>query len=133
MRLFPRANTSRLYVTRKDGGRGSISVEDAVDQSILGLKNYVPKNTETLHSAVRVTEECGIESTDHFKKRKQKERKDDWSQKVMHGHFIGQTADVADTQFWPLATERIVENRNREPNYCSPGSGLENKPGQKKD
>ena len=57
MRLFPRANTSRLYVTRKDGGRGSISVEDAVDQSILGLKNYVPKNTETLHSAVRVTEE----------------------------------------------------------------------------
>ena len=89
--LHPRANTSRLYVSRKDGGRGFTSVEDAVDQSILGLENYASKSTETLLSPVTVTEEFGLESTDHFKKRNQKERKDEWSQKVMHGHFIRQT------------------------------------------
>ena len=54
----------------------------------------------TLLSAFRVVGECGLESTDHFIKRKQKERKDEWSQKVMHGQFIRQTADVADTKRW---------------------------------
>lgn len=52
----------------------------------------------TLLSAVRIVGECGLESTDHFKKKKHKERKDEWSRKVMHGQVIGQTADVADTK-----------------------------------
>ena len=42
-------------------------------------------------------EECGLESTNHFDTRKQKERKDEWSQKMMHGQFIRQTVDVTDT------------------------------------
>ena len=47
-------------VSRKDGGRGLISVEaDAVDQSILGFEDYihVSKSTETLLSTVTVTED----------------------------------------------------------------------------
>lgn len=80
------ANASRLYVSRKDGGEGFVSVEEeeVVHQSIVGLENYIFKSTETLLSAVRAIGECGLDSRGHFKKRKQKERKDEWSQKVMH-------------------------------------------------
>ena len=76
--LHPRANSSRLYVSRKDEGQGLTSVEDTVDQSILGLESYGSKSTETLLRAAKVIGECGFESTDHFKKRKQKERKNEW-------------------------------------------------------
>lgn len=80
------ANASRLYVSRKDGGEGFVSVEEeeVVHPSIVGLENYISKTTETLLSAVRAIEERGLDSRGHFKKRKQKERKDEWSQKVMH-------------------------------------------------
>ena len=40
------------------------------------------------------------ESTDHFKKRKQKDRKEEWSQKVVHGQFTRQSPDVEDTKSW---------------------------------
>lgn len=74
--------------------------EDAVSQSILSLENYVSKSTETLLSAVRIIGECWLESTEYFKKRKQKEKEDEWSQNVMHGHFTGQAAETADTKPW---------------------------------
>ena len=46
-------------VSRKDGGRGLISEEDAVDQSILGFEDYIhaSKSTETLLSTVTVKED----------------------------------------------------------------------------
>lgn len=34
--LHSKANSSSVYVSRKDEGQGLISVEDTVDQSILG-------------------------------------------------------------------------------------------------
>ena len=77
-----------------------ISVKDGFGQSIPGLENYVSKSPEKLLSSVRIIGECGLESTDHFKKRKQKEREDEWSQKVMHGQFIRQTAETAGTKSW---------------------------------
>ena len=67
--LHPRANFSSLYVSGKDESQGLISVEEAVDQSILGLESCVYKTTETLLSAVKVIGEFGLESTDHFKKK----------------------------------------------------------------
>ena len=57
--LHLRVHTSRLYIRS--------------DQSTLGLKNYASKSTETLPSADRVTEECEVENTDDFKKRRQQE------------------------------------------------------------
>ena len=43
--LHPRDDVDRLYVSRKEGGRGLASIEDSVDASIQRLKN-IYKNTK---------------------------------------------------------------------------------------
>ena len=42
--LHPKNNVDRLYVSRKEGGRGLASIEDTVDASIQRLEDYI-KNT----------------------------------------------------------------------------------------
>ena len=46
--LHTRNNIDRLYVPRKEGGRGSTSVEDCVDVAIHGLEKYSKKGEERL-------------------------------------------------------------------------------------
>ena len=41
--LHPRDDVDRLYVSRKEGGRGLVSIEDSVDTSIHQLENYIEK------------------------------------------------------------------------------------------
>ena len=41
--LHPRNDVDRLYVSRKEGGRGLASFEDSVDASILRLEDYLQK------------------------------------------------------------------------------------------
>ena len=43
--------TDRLYVSRKEGGRGFSSMKDSVDVSIQGLKDYIKKSKEGLITA----------------------------------------------------------------------------------
>ena len=38
--LHPRNDVVRLYVSRKEGGRGLASIEDSVDASIQRLEDY---------------------------------------------------------------------------------------------
>ena len=42
--LHPRDNIDRLYVSRKEGGRGLASIEDNVDASIQQHKDYIEKH-----------------------------------------------------------------------------------------
>ena len=42
--LHPRDDVDRLYVSRKEGGRGLASIEDSVDTSIHRLENYIQKH-----------------------------------------------------------------------------------------
>ena len=37
----PKSEVARIYLSRKEGGRGLISVEDTVKLAILGLERYV--------------------------------------------------------------------------------------------
>ena len=39
--LHPRDDADRLYVSRKEGGRGLASIEDSVDASIQRLEDYM--------------------------------------------------------------------------------------------
>ena len=43
--LHPRDDVGRLYVSRKEGGRGLASIEDSIDASIQQLEDYI-KNTK---------------------------------------------------------------------------------------
>ena len=52
--LHPRDDVDRLYVSRKEGGRGLTSIEDTVDASIQRLEDYTEKHERGLITTIRV-------------------------------------------------------------------------------
>ena len=51
--LNPRDDFDRLYVSRKEGGRGLASIEDNLDASIRRLEDYTEKHEGGLITAIR--------------------------------------------------------------------------------
>ena len=51
--LHPRDDVDRLYVSRKEGGRGLASIEDTVDASLQGLEDYIEKHERGLITTIR--------------------------------------------------------------------------------
>ena len=49
----PWEDIDRLYVSRKEGGRGLASIEDSVDASIRQLEDYIEKHEGGLITAIR--------------------------------------------------------------------------------
>ena len=46
-----------MYLSRSEGGRGLIGVQDTVETAILGLRNYVRNSKERLLTAARAIED----------------------------------------------------------------------------
>ena len=46
--LHVRDDIERVYVSRKEGGRGHASIEESVDTSIGGVEDYIKKSKERL-------------------------------------------------------------------------------------
>ena len=44
--LHPRDSVCRLYLPRKEGGRGLIAVEDCIDLAKLALERYIRQSDE---------------------------------------------------------------------------------------
>ena len=51
--LHSRDYVDRLYVPRKEGGRGLASIEDSIDTSIQRLEDYIEKHGRGLITAIR--------------------------------------------------------------------------------
>ena len=51
--LHPRDDVDRLYVSRKEEGRGLASIEDTVDASIQRLEDYIEKHERGLITTIR--------------------------------------------------------------------------------
>ena len=51
--LHSRNDVNRLYVSRKEGGRGLGNIEDSVDASIQRLEDYIEKHERGLITAIR--------------------------------------------------------------------------------
>ena len=51
--LHPKDDVDRLYVSRKERGRGLASIEDSVDESIQRLEDYIEKHERGLITAIR--------------------------------------------------------------------------------
>ena len=51
--LHPRDHVDRLYVSRKEGGRGLANIEDSVDASIQQLEDYIQNHDGRLIRAIR--------------------------------------------------------------------------------
>ena len=79
--LYHRDDVDRLYVPRKERGRGLASIEDSVDTSIQRLEDYVKKHEGGLIAAIG----DNIDSTIYG--RMTKTRKQKWEGKQLHGRF----------------------------------------------
>ena len=51
--LHPSDDVDRLYVSRKEGGRGLARIEDSVDASIQQLEDYIEKHERRLITTIR--------------------------------------------------------------------------------
>ena len=72
--LHPKSDVDRLYIPRKEGGRGLISIEDCVKLAIRGLEVYAHGSEERLIQAARGDKINGLEAASALKRSK-KEKK----------------------------------------------------------
>ena len=80
--LHPRDDVDRLYVTRKEGGKGLASIEDSVDTSIQRrLEDYIEKHERGLITAIRNNTDNTIDN------RMTTTRKQKWEGKQFNGRF----------------------------------------------
>jgi hypothetical protein len=96
-------SVGRLYMKRKEGGRGLISVEDCVRLEEKGLWEYVNGSEEWMLKEVVgmpfVLREQ-VESRDEYRKRVEAERKESLNEKVLHGRFFREIKEIADERSW---------------------------------
>ena len=85
--LHPKSNVDRLYIPRKEGRRGLISIEDCVELAIRSLEMYVHGSEERLIQAARGDKIDGLEATSVLKRSKKEKRLEYW-EKVLHGQYL---------------------------------------------
>ena len=92
--LHSRDDVDRLYVPRKEGGRGLASIEDSVDASIHRLKDYIEKHKGRLIKAIRNNTGNTIDN------RMTKTRKQKWQEKQLHGRFKRLINNISHDKTW---------------------------------
>ena len=92
--LHPKDDVDRLYVPRKEGGRGLASIEDSVDTSIRRLEDYIEKHERGLITAIRNNTDNTIDN------RMTKTRKQKWEEKQLHGRFKRLINNISHDRIW---------------------------------
>ena len=107
--LHPRSAVDRVYIPRKEGGRGLMCVEDTVKKANIGLERYVKESKERLIVAARGdNENADIEIGNEFK-RTQQEWKTTWKEKMLHGQFLRHTEELAEKDQWLSLTDGTLK------------------------
>ena len=75
--LHPKSDVDRLYIPRKEGGRGLIYIEDCVVLAIRDLEVYVHGSDERLIQAAREDKIDGLEAASVLKRSKKEKRLED--------------------------------------------------------
>ena len=84
--LHPRADVDRLYVPRKDGGRGLLSVEDSINKEENSLAYYVQNTSQpTLQETQQIMINKEPQPKNNYDTGLKKSRRDKWNQKKLHG------------------------------------------------
>ena len=81
--LHPKSDVDRLYIPRKEGGRGLISIDDCVELAIRCMEMYVYGSEERLVQAARGDKIDGLEDVSVLKRSKKEKRLEDWEEKVL--------------------------------------------------
>ena len=97
--LHPKSDVHRLYIKRKEGGRGLKSVECCVRDEENSLGFYVANSEENLIKGVYAAETINTEDTvssGEFKKKIGQERNQNWTEKKMYGQFVREMQENVD-------------------------------------
>ena len=97
-RLQPKSDVDRLYIPRKDGGRGLIAIDDCVELAVRGLEVYVHGSEERLIQAATGDRVDGLEAISAFKKAKKEKRLQHWEKKALHDQYLRQAREVRSEQ-----------------------------------
>ena len=97
--LHPKSNVNRLYIKRKEGGRGLVSLERCIREEENSLGFYVANSEYNLIRGAAAAETINTEDTvtiGEFKKQKAQELKQNWHGKKMHGQFVREMPQKVD-------------------------------------
>ena len=103
--FHPRDCVKRLYVPRKEGGRGLISLEDCVNQAGILLETYVQSSDEKILKAVRRKGVEKQETAASFKQRRRTENTQGWKEMPLCGQFARQSEDQRNDETWTWLKE----------------------------
>ena len=96
--FHPKSNVDRLYIPRKEDGRGFEGVKEIVNLTNLGLENYVKESRERLLTLARSVDidliEPIRETTIEATKQKKEERTISWEESNLHGQCVRQIKDM---------------------------------------
>ena len=98
--LHPKSDGDRLYIPRREGGGGLISIEYCVELTIRGLEMYDHGSEEKLIQTARGGKIDGLEAASVLKRPKKEKRLEDWEEKVLHDQYLRQTKEVRSDQCW---------------------------------
>ena len=128
--LYPKSDVDRLYVKRKEGGRGLISVERCIREEEKSLGIYVANLEDNLIRGVLTAQTINTResiTSVEFKKQREKEVKEKWSEKRMHGQFIRETTEKVDKKNVAMVIKRGFKGWNRSIVVCCTGTGNQDK------
>ena len=90
--LHLKSYIDRLYIPRKEGGRGFQDVEETVEVTNLELENYVKESKERFLTAASSVDidltKPTRKTTFKAKEQKKEERTISWEEKMLHGQFL---------------------------------------------
>ncbi|XP_063588859.1 uncharacterized protein LOC134766032 [Penaeus indicus] len=99
--MHTRSNVARMYLPRKEGGRGLMSIEECVNKENKSLDGYLKETTEWMLQAALKEKVLDEEETlQDYQKRRQEEKIRNWKEKDLHGEFVRQTTYVAGEDSW---------------------------------
>ena len=98
--LHPKSDVDRLYIPRKEGGRGLISIENYVELATRGLEVYVHEIEERFIQAATEDKIDNLEAASVLKRSKKAKRLEDWKEKVLRSQYLRDTKEVISDQCW---------------------------------
>ena len=107
--LHPRDDVDRLYVSRKERGRGLASIEESVDASIQRLKDYIQKYEGGLITATRNETENTMNNTMTIT------RKQNWEGKQLYGRFKRQINNISHDKSWTWLRKGNLKTETESP------------------
>ena len=113
--FHPKSDADRLYVKRREGGRGLISIESCVRSEENNLGMYVRDANEMLLKGVKKGKIIETENTvekAEFSRRIQNEYKNKWQEKRMYGQFARELPDEVDKKLswnWVVCSDLKVQ------------------------